>query len=71
VAARKAGFRNLLDVVPLDASLVRGSHGLLPARPEEGPLVLSPDPAHAAPAFEQAQVRDLALRAMGLLPADA
>src|SRR5205814_4935815 len=25
------GFRYLMDVIPLDASLVRGSHGLLPA----------------------------------------
>ena len=25
--ARKLGFRNLLDVIPLDTSLVRGSHG--------------------------------------------
>jgi hypothetical protein len=30
-----------MDVVPLDASLVRGSHGLRPA-PEDGPLVLGP-----------------------------
>jgi predicted AlkP superfamily pyrophosphatase or phosphodiesterase len=25
--ARKLGFRNLLDIIPLDASLVKGSHG--------------------------------------------
>ncbi|GJM20182.1 MAG: alkaline phosphatase family protein [Planctomycetota bacterium] len=33
--ARKLGFRNLLDVTPLDASLVRGSHG---HRPKQGAL---------------------------------
>ena len=66
IAARKAGFRNLLDVIPLDASLVKGSHGLAPARPEEGPLVIGSDPALAAPSFEQAAIRDLALRAMGI-----
>ena len=27
LALRKLGFRTLLDVIPLDASLVRGSHG--------------------------------------------
>ena len=27
LAARKLGFRNLLDIIPLDASLVKGSHG--------------------------------------------
>ena len=66
VAARKLGFRNLLDVIPLDASLVKGSHGLLPARPEDGPLVIGSDAALGAASFEQAGIRDLALRAMGL-----
>jgi len=37
---RKLGFRALFRVVPLDASLVRGSHGRPPASPEEGPLLL-------------------------------
>jgi hypothetical protein len=66
IAARKAGFRNLLDVIPLDASLVKGSHGLAPARPEEGPLVIGSDPSLGAASFEQAAIRDLALRAMGI-----
>jgi predicted AlkP superfamily pyrophosphatase or phosphodiesterase len=66
VAARKMGFRNLLDVIPLDASLVKGSHGLLPVRPGEGPLVIGSDPALGAASFEQTAIRDLALRAMGL-----
>ena len=30
-----------MDVVPLDTSLVKGSHGLRPADPADGPLVLS------------------------------
>ena len=68
IAARKAGFRNLLDVIPLDASLVKGSHGLAPATPDEGPLVIGSDAALAAPAFDQAAIRDLALAAMGLAP---
>lgn len=41
LAQKKLGFRYRMDVVPLDASLVRGSHGLRPA-PEDGPLVLGP-----------------------------
>ena len=28
LAQRKLGFRNLLDVIPLDATLIKGSHGL-------------------------------------------
>jgi predicted AlkP superfamily pyrophosphatase or phosphodiesterase len=38
---KKLGFRYLMDVIPLDASLVRGSHGLLPEAPRLGPVFLS------------------------------
>jgi predicted AlkP superfamily pyrophosphatase or phosphodiesterase len=34
------GMRYLMDVVPLDASLVRGSHGRLAADPLDGPVFL-------------------------------
>lgn len=40
ILARKAmGFRTLMDVIPLDASLVRGSHGRLPSSRADAPLV--------------------------------
>jgi hypothetical protein len=42
--ARKLGFRNLLDVIPLDARLVKGSHGRLTDRAEDGPLFMSSVP---------------------------
>jgi hypothetical protein len=38
---RKLGFRSLMDVTPLDASLVRGSHGRITDRPEDGPLLIA------------------------------
>jgi len=38
---RKLGFRSLMDVIPVDASLVRGSHGRIADRPEDGPLVIA------------------------------
>jgi predicted AlkP superfamily pyrophosphatase or phosphodiesterase len=38
---RKLGFRTLMDVIPLDASLVRGSHGRLTDSAEDGPLVIT------------------------------
>ncbi len=38
---KKLGFRYLLDVIPLDASLVKGSHGRYPDKPEQGPLIIS------------------------------
>jgi DNA polymerase III epsilon subunit len=48
---KKLGFRTLMDVIPLDAGLVGGSHGRLTDRPEQGPLLLAslrrPDRAEA------------------------
>jgi predicted AlkP superfamily pyrophosphatase or phosphodiesterase len=38
---KKLGFRTLLDVIPLDATLVRGSHGRIPDDPAKGPLLIS------------------------------
>jgi predicted AlkP superfamily pyrophosphatase or phosphodiesterase len=57
LAKRKLGFRTLLDVIPLDAKLVKGSHGRMPDDPNDGPLVISseglPDGAIAATAIKQ------------------
>lgn len=41
LALRKLGFRALMDVIPLDASLVGGSHGRITDRVEDGPLVIA------------------------------
>ena len=41
---RKAGLRSLLDVIPLDASLVKGSHGRQTGWDEEGPVLISTTP---------------------------
>lgn len=41
LAKRKAGFRSLLDVIPLDASLVKGSHGRPTTWDEEGPVLIT------------------------------
>ena len=46
VAQKKLGFRYRMDVIPLDASLVRGSHGLYPD-PLDGPLIVGPNPPDA------------------------
>ncbi len=42
--ARKLGFRTLLDVIPLDASLVKGSHGRVTERAEDGPVFMTSAP---------------------------
>jgi predicted AlkP superfamily pyrophosphatase or phosphodiesterase len=41
---RKLGFRTLLDVIPLDTDLVKGSHGRLTDDPEDGPVFISSEP---------------------------
>jgi hypothetical protein len=38
---RSLGQRSLLDVIPLDASLVRGSHGRSDGWTDDGPVVMS------------------------------
>lgn len=42
LAQKKAGLRYKMDVIPLDPTLVRGSHGVLPADHSDGPLVIGP-----------------------------
>ncbi|MFZ4101166.1 MAG: alkaline phosphatase family protein [Sphingobacterium thalpophilum] len=38
---KKAGFRYVMDVIPLDAGLVRGSHGRIGVPPEYQPVLIS------------------------------
>ncbi|MBI5443220.1 MAG: hypothetical protein HY900_18645 [Deltaproteobacteria bacterium] len=52
------GFRYPLEVIPLDAGLVKGSHGRVTDRCEEGPLLMTTEPKllpadelHAADVF--------------------
>jgi predicted AlkP superfamily pyrophosphatase or phosphodiesterase len=46
---KKAGLRYLMDVIPLDASLVKGSHGRLPATASDAPVILASDELPAGP----------------------
>ncbi|HAB16015.1 MAG TPA: alkaline phosphatase family protein [Verrucomicrobiota bacterium] len=39
---KRLGFRMLMDVIPLDATLVRGSHGTRPASQDDWPVVIGP-----------------------------
>lgn len=38
---RKLGFRALMDVIPLDATLIKGSHGHLPEDKNDWPVLIS------------------------------
>lgn len=44
LAKRALGLRTLMDVIPLDAGLVKGSHGRLTDDPGSGPLLISSEP---------------------------
>jgi predicted AlkP superfamily pyrophosphatase or phosphodiesterase len=44
ILQKKLGFRMVLDVIPLDATLVRGSHGLPTTDPPDGPLLIGSGP---------------------------
>jgi predicted AlkP superfamily pyrophosphatase or phosphodiesterase len=60
---RKAGFRSLLDVIPLDATLVKGSHGRQTGWDEEGPVFISTAKALVpATKLDSIDVHDLILR---------
>ncbi|MDN5200340.1 alkaline phosphatase family protein [Fulvivirgaceae bacterium BMA10] len=38
---KKLGFRTMMDVIPLDASLIKGSHGRIPESKSDWPLLIS------------------------------
>jgi predicted AlkP superfamily pyrophosphatase or phosphodiesterase len=60
--ARKAmGFRYLMNVIPLDATLVRGSHGRIPLSLAEGPVAISSEAGALPDTLESTGVRDLML----------
>jgi predicted AlkP superfamily pyrophosphatase or phosphodiesterase len=62
VAQKMLGFRMLMDVIPLDAALVKGTHGRAPASAEVGPLVIGSRRELAAERFAMTDVKSLVLR---------
>ena len=68
LAKRSLGFRMLLDVIPLDATLVKGSHGRpgLPS-PDEGPVFLTKQ-THLVPSgpIDSTAVYGLLLQHLGV-----
>jgi predicted AlkP superfamily pyrophosphatase or phosphodiesterase len=62
---KKLGFRTLFDVIPLDARLVRGGHGLRAGRAEDRPILIGDGPPPpAARAIPLPEVHGLLLRAL-------
>lgn len=62
LAKKLLGFRYLMDVIPTDPSMVRGTHGRLYDDPEAGPVFVCSDPQFAAPSVGATEVKDLLLR---------
>ncbi|MFM7138285.1 MAG: alkaline phosphatase family protein, partial [Planctomycetota bacterium] len=61
LAKKTLGFRALLDVIGTNASIVRGSHGRLPERVEDGPVLLCTDGRGARERMAMHEVRDVLL----------
>jgi predicted AlkP superfamily pyrophosphatase or phosphodiesterase len=58
---RSLGFRSLMDVVPLDAALVKGSHGRITSDPLDGPVFMSNEPSLVPQAVAATDVKQLVL----------
>jgi predicted AlkP superfamily pyrophosphatase or phosphodiesterase len=61
LALKKLGQRTLLDVIPLDASLVKGSHGRVAADPKYQPVFMSSRPDLCPEVVDATAVKDLIL----------
>ncbi len=61
---KKLGFRYLMDVIPLDATLVKGSHGRLTDDPLDGPVAISSDRWLINDEVQARDVRDVILRSL-------
>jgi hypothetical protein len=60
---RKLGLRSMLNVIPLDAKLVKGSHGVAPLDPRDGAMIATTNPSHLdRDAIEPTDVRQIILR---------
>ncbi len=64
---KKLGFRTRFDVIPLDPTLVRGSHGIRATRPDDRPILVGDGPA---PSLDRPtsmlSIHDMLLAAMDL-----
>ncbi|CAN5918893.1 alkaline phosphatase family protein [soil metagenome] len=66
VLKKKMGFRMLMDIIPLDATLVKGSHGRIPESPQDWPLLITGQPG-TLPAGSQIEAPEVYEVLMGHL----
>jgi predicted AlkP superfamily pyrophosphatase or phosphodiesterase len=62
---KRLGFRMLMDVIPLDPSLVRGSHGARPGDTADWPVLIRGRPGALPERMESTAVHDLLLEWIG------
>jgi predicted AlkP superfamily pyrophosphatase or phosphodiesterase len=65
LARKAAGFRYLMDVIPLRADLVKGTHGRARVDPQHGPLLISSNRRGAVDRMPMTAVRDFLLAQLG------
>lgn len=63
---KKLGFRTLFDVIPLNPSIVKGSHGLPATDPKYMPILIGDGPRPSEQILPMSSVHDLVLDALGL-----
>jgi len=61
LAKKALGFRYLLEVIALDGSMVRGSHGRRTDRLEQGPVVISSEKGALDGVVDATRIRDVIL----------
>ena len=66
---KSLGFRYLMDVIPIQAGMVKGSHGRMPSSPEAGPVFLSSVKARARARVEATDVKAILLETLAALRA--
>ncbi len=65
---KKLGFRMLMDVIPLKAEMVKGSHGRTPEDEKFHPVFIHPDSDTSKEPIASTDISDWVLSAMGLQP---
>lgn len=67
---KNLGFRYLLDLIPLDASLPKGSHGCLTSNPSQGPMLMLKDHEilQGRTCLKPTEIFNVILRCLNLTP---
>jgi predicted AlkP superfamily pyrophosphatase or phosphodiesterase len=71
LARKMVGLRYTMSVVPLNGSMVRGSHGRLPVDEADAPVLITSTPDAVPDRLAATDVKDLLLRLAEITPAPA